>query len=259
MVIKWMKRIKWMRLSKYVLLITMSLSLVFCGFTIYGARVGNFNLYVHGDGVQLAIYMKEDKSDLDTHLSVPVLDDMTNATFDWFAEPPEVRDSIMLGLGSKNDEESKLYMAFSFVLVNLSDRMVNYTMELTIIDLRQGTDGGDVTGAMRVLIAKEEETETGFEYDDLSSSERRDFFRSANIYALAEKTEEGRERLAEYTTYTTIDFNSETQLFTQREVNFAPYGEVKYTYLMWLEGHDVDCVNDIMGGKVKMRLDITGY
>ncbi|MCH5164111.1 MAG: hypothetical protein J1F36_03760 [Clostridiales bacterium] len=258
MVIKWMKRIKWMRLSKYFLVITMSLSLVFCGFTVYGARVGNFNIYLHGDDVQLAIYMEEDMSDLGTHLSVPVLDEMDNTTFEDIATR-NIRSKIMTGLGPKNDEDHRQYLAFSFVLVNFSEGMVNYDLELTVISTREGMGGGKVEAAMRVLIIKEWDYQLGSTYEALTKDEEQDaFYRSGSFYALAEKSDEDRAVLAENTYYTTQDFISEVQLLRQEEYDFEPLAQVKYTVVIWLEGWDNDCVNSIYGGRIKMRLDIVG-
>ena len=258
MVNKWMKRLTWMRISKYALAISLSLSLVFAGFTVYGARVGNFNIYIQESDVKLAIYMEEDKSDLTSHLSVPVLDDMKDVTFETLAAQT-VRDTIVTGLGPKNDNFRKQYLAFSVVLCNLSERMVNYEAELTVISSRDGEGGGRVERALRVLVLKELNYENGPTYEALETDEEREeFFRSGQIYALAEESEEAEQRLRENTEYETEDFISEVQIFHQQEYDFEVGGEVKYTILMWLEGWDVDCVNDLFGGKIKMRLDIVG-
>lgn len=257
MVIKWMKRIKWMRVSKYILIITMTLSLVFCGFTVYGARTGNFNIYLHANEVQLGIYMKEDKSDLGSHFSVPVLDKMDDVTFDDIASK-KVRDRIMTGLGSKNDENGKQYLAFSFVLGNYSNRMVNYDVELTVISSREGLGGEKVESALRVLVIKQDYN-NGSVYESLTSdAEREQLFRSGKFYALAEKSEENKKPLIENTDYVTEDFISETQLFKQEEFDFEINQEVKYTLVFWIEGWDVECTNSIYSSKIKMRLDITG-
>lgn len=259
MVIKWMKRLKWMRISKYALIITLLLSLVFAGFTVYGARTGNFNIYLHANDVQLGIYMKEDMSDLSSHLSVPTLDEMDDTTFEDITTL-YIRSKIMSGLGSKNDEVHKQYLAFSFVLKNFSEKMVNYTMELTVVQQRDGFLGGDVTNALRVLVIKEWDYQNGSVYEALENDEAREqFYRSGTIYALPETDEESIKSLEENTYYTTEDFISPLQLFVQEEYDFEIDAEVKYTIVMWLEGWDNDCVNDLYGGKIKMRLDITGY
>ena len=258
MVTKWMKRLMMMRISKYVLIITLSASLVFAGFTVYGARIGNFNIYTAANDIALAIYMKEDKSDLGTHLSVPMLENMDNTTFEDIAEP-DIRNRIVTGLGPKNDTEHNQYLAFSFVLVNYSDRMVNYGMELTVTSSREGLGGLYVESAMRVLILKERHFENGPKYEAMTSdAEREDYFRNGDIYALRETTEEAKQRLKDNTFYETQDFISEVQLFHQEEYDLEIEEEVKYTVLMWLEGWDVDCVNALYGGKIKMRLDIAG-
>lgn len=258
MIIKWMKRLKWMRISKYVLVITLLMSLVFCGFTVYGARTGNFNIYLHASDVQLAIYMKEDKSDLGTHFSVPTLDQMDDTTFEDLAAP-HIRDKIMSGLGSKNDDVSQQYLCFSFVLVNFSDRMVDYDMELSIVQSKAGIEGTKVEEAMRVLVIKEEGYQNGPIYESLESDfDKSQLFRSGTIYAQPEKSEENKKKLEENTDYTTEDFLSGTQIFRQNGYGFEPNTEIKFTFVFWLEGWDVDCVNSLLGGKIKMRLDITG-
>lgn len=264
MVIKWMKRLKWMRISKYALIITLLLSLVFAGFTVYGAKTGNFNIFLRGDDVFLSIYMKEDRSDEGDHLTVPTLDDMDNTTFSHLVNLR--RNEIVPGLGPKNDEFSQQFLCFSFVLVNQSDIMVNYDMQLIITDSRRGSYGGRVVSALRVLVFEEKDYVNGepSEYETLrTEEEQKEFFQSGEIYALAETEEEKallQERLEEkYLAYDTKDFISETQIFWEKRLDFAAKAEIKYTFVMWLEGCDKDCVNDLYGGKIKMRLDIHGY
>ena len=255
MVLKWVKRLKWMRISKYALIITLLLSLVFAGFTVYGTRTGNFTIYLHGDDVQLAIYMKEDKSDMNTRLTVPTLDEMDNTTFEDIAAP-EVRELIAPGLGSKNDNFHQQYLAFSFVLVNRSERMVNYDLDLTVVSQREGFGGINVVEAMRVLIIKEWHYEEGPVYESLTTEAQRDeYFRGGNFYALAD---DNRAELEANTHYQTEDFLSTVQLLREKEYDLEINAEVKYTVVFWLEGWDAVCVNALYGGRLKMRLDITG-
>lgn len=259
MIIRWMKRLKWMRISKYALIITLLLSLVFAGFTVYGARTGNFTIYLHSSDVNLAVYMEEDMSDLGTRLTVPTLNEMTDVTFEDLAMPA-VRQQIMGGLGSKNDETHKQYMAFSFALVNLSEKMVNYNMELTVTSTYEGIGGGQIISALRVLVIKEWGYENGSVYDSLpTQAAKEEYFRGGRFYALKESTVKGANSLAENTYYKTEDFISSLQLFKQEEYDFEINAQVKYTFVLWLEGWDVDCINDLYGGRIKMRLDITGY
>ena len=36
--------------------------------------------------------------------------------------------------------------------------------------------------------------------------------------------------------------------------NFKPGDKDKYTIVAWVEGNDPECVNDIMGGFIRMRM-----
>ena len=36
-----------------------------------------------------------------------------------------------------------------------------------------------------------------------------------------------------------------------------PGGSDRFTVVIWLEGDDPDCVNDILGGELKMHMDFT--
>ncbi|MDD2377690.1 MAG: hypothetical protein PHD10_03915 [Bacilli bacterium] len=55
----------------------------------------------------------------------------------------------------------------------------------------------------------------------------------------------------------TIKFISNHQVLKEKRKKFKP-GEVdKYTIVIWLEGNDEDCVDDIIGGEMKMSMLIT--
>lgn len=57
---KWLKRLQMMRISKIVIAVSLALSVIFAGFTIYGNKVGNFIINVSNDGAHIAATMKED-------------------------------------------------------------------------------------------------------------------------------------------------------------------------------------------------------
>lgn len=238
MIIKWMKRLKWMRISKYAIIICLLLSLVFAGFTVYGANTGNFNIYVQATDVNLALYMDEDR-DLQTRLSIPTLERMEDMTYsDLYV--PNTYNALTTGLGCKNDEEHKMYLAFTFCLVNLSERAVDFDMELTVTETRDGIGGGEIMNAMRVLV---------FEDEDLAGG---------TIYAKPETDPDSETNLALNTNYSTEDFFSYVQVFNQTYYGMETNEEIKFTFVLWLEGWDNDCIDDIYGSKIKMRLDFYG-
>ena len=245
---RWPKRLKMMRISKFAIIICLLLAIVFAGFTVYGARTGNFVIFVQPEeGIDIQIYMKEDKSDIGTHLSVPTLKEWTNYTYGLLRH----RD-LVSGLGPKNDDNHiggvyNRYMCFSFMIVNMGERDVDFLFEMTISDSERGSGGGDPIKAMRVNVIEEENK-----------------FEDGTVYAFAEETEEGRELLSKpnevrgYIPYETKDFITLTQVCSERFLDLKIGEERKFTVIIWLEGQDIECVDNLFGGRLQMRLDITG-
>ena len=79
---KWLKRLQMMRISKIVIAVSLALSVIFAGFTIYGNKVGNFIINVSNDGAHIAATMKEDLSDLSSRLSVSGLEGQGATTYE---------------------------------------------------------------------------------------------------------------------------------------------------------------------------------
>lgn len=244
---KWSKRLKLMRISKYAIVICLLLSIVFAGFTIYGINAGNFNVYITESDVDLAVYMQDDKSDISAHMSIETLDYMYDATYAELPQNIAATGSPEKGLGIKNDKINNSYNAFSLCLVNRSERAVDYSMSLIVTDSRAGYEGGNAVNAMRVAVI--------YGNNPLET---------AKLYAAEEATEENAARLAaalkEYGEYPsqTIYFKSEELIFEEMHYGLEAGGEVKYTFVFWLEGCDEDCVDNLIGGKLKMRLDFRG-
>lgn len=57
--------------------------------------------------------------------------------------------------------------------------------------------------------------------------------------------------------YDTVPFESEDKVFSRLEENVKPNEIIKYTLVVWLEGDDLECVDDIKGGKLEMSLAFT--
>ncbi len=235
-----------MRISKYAIVICLLLSIVFAGFTVYGANTGNFNIYVQESDVSLAVYMKDDKSDLGAHLSVPTVEGMHDSTFTRLPQDITSHGTPEKGLGTKNDPY-KYYLAFSVCVVNQSERAIDLITELTVSDSRDGEDGGKVIGAMRVALVEGDNP-----------------LDTAKIYALPEANEENQAELdaglAEHGRYPseTIDFISTVQIFNETFKDIGAGEERKFTIVIWLEGCDAECKDAIFGAKMKMRLDFIG-
>ena len=56
----------------------------------------------------------------------------------------------------------------------------------------------------------------------------------------------------------TTPFFSDKKVCVEERKNFEPGAVDKFTIVVWMEGDDPECLNDIIGGQVKMHMDITG-
>ena len=129
---------------------------------------------------------------------------------------PENLDEID---GCHNGEN---YIAYTFYLKNPGQNEIDYS---TQIDIHAVTKGAD--HAVRVMVIKNgEET----------------------VYAKPQKDSNEPEP-------ETVAFVSNTRVLENVTEGFQP-GEVdKYTVVIWLEGNDPECIDDIKGGVVKMSMN----
>lgn len=127
-------------------------------------------------------------------------------------------EDIDEGEGCHNGEN---YIAYTFYMMNTGEDAVKYSSQIDIHAVTKEADN-----AVRVMVIKNgEET----------------------VYAKSQKGSTEPEPDTE-------PFFSETQVLSDITDRFEP-GEVdKYTVVIWLEGNDPECVDDIRGGVVKMSM-----
>ena len=122
--------------------------------------------------------------------------------------------------GSHNGEN---YLAYTFYLENKGSEVVNYWYEIDIDDVIKNVDKAI---RVRVYLNGEETT-----------------------YARANETtgdaEEG-----------TKKFYSSTEVLVEPRKRFKPGDIDKFTIVVYLEGDDPDCIDALIGGEIKMHMDI---
>ena len=122
--------------------------------------------------------------------------------------------------GAHNGEN---YIAYTFYLENEGSEDVNYWVECTIDDVIR-----KIGEAVRIMV--------------ILNGEKVIYAKENSV---TKQTEEGTEKF----------YKEKTPILRQRE-NFKP-GEIdKYTIVIWIEGDDPDCVDALIGGEIKMHLDI---
>ena len=122
--------------------------------------------------------------------------------------------------GSHNGDN---YIAYTFYVANNGNENINYWYTVVIDDVIKNVDE-----AVRVMI--------------FLNGERSVY---AKINSYTGKEEEG-----------TVAFFSDKEAVVQKRDNFAPNDVDKFTVVIWLEGDDEDCVDSILGGEIKMHMEI---
>lgn len=129
--------------------------------------------------------------------------------------PEEIKDYEG---GSHNGDS---YLVYTFYIENTGDEVAGYTREVIIDDVIKNVDA-----AIRVRIYKNGEYLT---YAKLSS--------------------EGEVEP------NTVPFIDDEIIMSEDVTNFKPNDIDKYTIVLWIEGEDPDCTDNILGGEFKVRMN----
>lgn len=134
-------------------------------------------------------------------------------------------DNLSEGEGSHNGDN---YLAYSFYLENQGVDPINYWYTIISDDVIKNVDR-----AIRIMVIRNDEQ---------------------TIYAKANETTGEAEIFGDEIT---TPFYSSTNLILQQRQNMQP-GEIdKFTIVIFLEGDDPDCTDELIGGEMKMHMDIT--
>lgn len=197
-------------------------------------NVGNFVVSVEKTQ-RLSITLSENNDFVGNATSILYAKGIADITHATYGSIPENVDEE--AYGNHNDEEGKQYSAYTFFLKNTSPVDVSYTMAITINQLYKNVDR-----AIRVLVITDGRREI---------YAKRDSAGNAVTYLKGEVPE------GMTVTYETIPFvDDRTVCFVDTKV-FKSQTVKKYTVVMWLEGYDPDCIDDIKGGAIRMTMNFS--
>ncbi len=217
----------------FMMIITSFVFLLAVGFvTFFGMNIGDFVVSINDETEgYLALSETGDfKEDITGSLKAVGLDEATNTTYGYIPK------DITKGHGSKNDEEGKTYIAYSFFVKNISNIAVDYNATITIEDFTKNVDE-----AVRVMVIKENEDG-----------------KTEKIYA--KPTKEGKPEthlepsVDSAEPYITEMFKAPTIVTNTLNLDFSMGDIDKFTVVIWLEGEDEQCVDEIKGGSIKMSM-----
>lgn len=260
---RWTKRLKWMRISRIVIPIALAISLVFAGFTVVAHEADNFVIRINNEeDVKLSLTLNRDLSEQTSRLVVPVggyYEDVTytpdkSLLYDSARYYDNLPDDIAKHDGIHNvywGQNELAFYSFSFWLVNNSARAVDVDMRMNIEEITIGSNTSDmhIDQATRVMVVEGEPLLSDGGY---------------TIYAKPEISEEEQTKLDNTTAYgKTVPFVSDLCIMEREgDLGYRDFaaGETKrFTIVIWLEGNDRECWDDILTESLKMSLDFIGH
>lgn len=122
--------------------------------------------------------------------------------------------------GAHNGEN---YIAYTFYLINSGDDTVTYTGEMTMENITGGVDE-----AVRIAVYKNGEK---------------------TVYGKTKSDGTGKESDCDK------EFEASTVVMTAKTTDFKAGAKDKYTVVIWLEGNDPDCLDNIVGGTMKLGMN----
>lgn len=122
--------------------------------------------------------------------------------------------------GSHNGEN---YIAYTFYIENQGTESINYWYSITIDDVIKNVDE-----AARIMIY-------------LNGNQT--IYAKTNTYTNEPEPN-------------TTPFNNSKEAVLEQRKSFNPGDIDKFTIVIWLEGDDPDCIDNILGGEIKMHMEI---
>lgn len=168
----------------------------------------------------ITIYESQNSPQAHRKLEATPIKFMDNISYKWL---PENIDTEAEGA-----HNGKNYIAYTFYVENRGKDTFNYWYEVILDDVIKNVDE-----AIRIRIYKNGEATT-----------------YAKKNALANAPEEGTTAFKELK-------DSPATLVLESRLNFNPGDIDRYTIVVWLEGDDPECVDDLIGGEIKMHMNLT--
>ena len=113
------------------------------------------------------------------------------------------------------------YFVYTFYIENLGSQTEDYWTELVIDDVIKNVDD-----AVRIRVYRDGQEIT---YAKMSTN------------GIAEPN--------------TVPFESDDLIVREHVINFAPGAISKYTIVLWIEGSDPECTDNILGGEFKVQMN----
>lgn len=212
------------------ILITGLLSIVIALLTYYGSYSGNFIVVVDDDNQTdyKSIMLSEDPS---FKTATPRLfADQAISSYDMTYVEINTAEIVRTN-GNYKDPTGFQYLAYTFYIKNNGTETIDVDAKMLITESYRGTEK-----AVRVISIRDSIDQTIYQYPDQEGT-------PDNQYQ------------PDYPE--TVPFISESEVFADKITAFEPNQIKKYTIIVFLEGQDPDCNDDLSGGRIKMSMLFT--
>lgn len=253
------KSVKWKRRAGIALVISLLILLLLWIVSWLLTTIGDLVISVDSGAAKkgITISANEDGSDPQTKLYANMVKDVTNITYDWL---PATLD--MEGFGNHNGRN---YMAYTFQLTNNGKETIDYVSTLKAVRAAKSADE-----ACRIMVYRNGEPAVyakenmGLTTDDNSPEPYEKIFKKVIPENYNAPSEEEIEKAAEEPQnkepvevtdepLEITQWDDKTTVFTNTREGIEPGETDKYTIVMWIEGEDPECIDDIRGGYVKLE------
>ena len=185
---------------------------------------GDFTIQIDkGTRSFISLSEHEDLSEPTLLLQGTSVEDLWHCTRSWIPSDIDAvskgGDNSNIGSGTK---ENPSYLCYTFYVINSSDGEVTYRYDLDFVEKYL-----DMDNAVRIMI-----------------------FRNGESKVYAKKPIDATPLEPD-----TFTFVSEVTYVSERDLKIEKGKADKYTVVMWLEGEDPECIDDLLTGKLKVEMN----
>ena len=253
------KSVKWKRRAGIALVISLLILLLLWIISWLLTTIGDLVISVDSGAAKkgITISANEDGSDPQTKLYADMVKDVTNITYDWLP--------ATLDMESFGNHNGRNYMAYTFQLTNNGKETIDYVSTLKAVRAAKSADE-----ACRIMVYRNGEPAVyakenmGLTTDDKSPEPYEKIFKKVIPENFNAPTSEEIEKAAEEPQnkepvevtdepLEITQWDDKTTVFTNTREGIEPGETDKYTIVMWIEGEDPECIDDIRGGYVKLE------
>lgn len=204
------------RVAAVIVLALFLIVLLMYLFSLFSQQAGRFTVSSKDANRGLILSETPDFANYTAQLNADPVEEMDNITYDWLP------DGLTEKNGSHNGDN---YLAYTFYVKNTGNEDIDYTTSINIEYKKL-----DVDDAVRVQV-----------------------YRNGQSTVYAKRAKDGKPEVDPL--IKTTPFVSNTVVMTETREDFKMGVVDKYTVVVWLEGWDPECVNDILGGELKLSMD----